>query len=87
MFAYSSRVLVPIPESPIVAVTALFIMSLFDRSSVGLAMDLDEQEAPLARLIRAWTNERHSPDLLVFQGDLLDGLLQKLHEQVCAATR
>ncbi|KAG8905680.1 GINS complex subunit, partial [Tulasnella sp. 403] len=41
----------------------------------------DDDETPVEQLTRAWTNERHSPDLLLFKGELLDGLLQKLHEQ------
>lgn len=49
----------------------------------GMVNEADEiEESQVARLIRAWTDERHSPDLLRFQGDLLDGLLQKIHEQV-----
>lgn len=51
-----------------------------DQALAQLATDIPE--TPIARLIRAWTDERHAPDLLVFQGDLLDGLLQRLHEQV-----
>ncbi|KAG8945853.1 GINS complex subunit [Tulasnella sp. 424] len=42
---------------------------------------VDTDEDPIARLIRAWLDERHAPDLLVFQAALIDDLMQKLHEQ------
>ncbi|KAG8935277.1 GINS complex subunit [Tulasnella sp. 417] len=42
---------------------------------------LDTDENPIARLIRAWLDERHAPDMLVFQASLIDNLMQKLHEQ------
>ncbi|KAG8936778.1 GINS complex subunit [Tulasnella sp. 418] len=42
---------------------------------------VDESESNVTRLIRAWTDERNSPDLLIFRGELLDDLLQKLHQQ------
>jgi len=57
-----------------------------DEDDSGNAMDrgidIDDNETPVARLIRVWRDERHSPDILRFQGDLLDSLLEKLHEQV-----
>lgn len=39
-------------------------------------------ETPLEQLIRHWTNERHAPDLLAAQEDLLTNLLDHLRRQV-----
>ncbi|KAF9467649.1 hypothetical protein BDZ94DRAFT_1305272 [Collybia nuda] len=38
-------------------------------------------ETPLEQLIRHWTNERHAPDLLAAQEDLLANLLDHLRRQ------
>lgn len=45
---------------------------------------VDEQveETQLQRLIRHWTNERHAPDLLPGQEDLLGSLLDHIRRQV-----
>lgn len=45
----------------------------------GLAVT---NETPLEQLIRHWTNERHAPDLLAAQEDLLANLLDHLRRQV-----
>lgn len=49
------------------------------------------EETQLQRLIRHWTNERHAPDVLPGQEDLLGGLLDHIRRQVrsaaCLATR
>lgn len=42
-------------------------------------------ETPLEQLIRHWTNERHAPDLLAAQEELLANLLDHLRRQVCTA--
>lgn len=39
-------------------------------------------ENPLKILTRHWMNERNSPDILVFQGALLERILENLHQQV-----
>jgi hypothetical protein len=39
-------------------------------------------ENPLDALTRHWMNERNAPDILVFQGDILESLLDTLHQQV-----
>lgn len=45
--------------------------------------DLDDaQELPLQKLIRHWMNERHAPDLLPIQAELLAGILDHVHKQV-----
>ncbi|KAG8999958.1 GINS complex subunit, partial [Tulasnella sp. JGI-2019a] len=61
-------------------------MDIDDDQAQEIQLAIDIPETPIARLIRAWTDERHAPDLLVFQGDLLDGLLQRLHEQAVMVT-
>ncbi|KAF9650995.1 GINS complex, Sld5 component [Thelephora ganbajun] len=44
--------------------------------------DLDDtQELPLQRLIRHWMNERHAPDILPIQAELLAGILDHIHKQ------
>ena len=46
--------------------------------------DLDDaQELPLQKLIRYWMNERHAPDILPIQAELLAGILDHIHKQVC----
>lgn len=45
--------------------------------------DLDDaQELPLQKLIRYWMNERHAPDILPIQAELLAGILDHIHKQV-----
>lgn len=45
--------------------------------------DLDDaQELPLQKLIRHWMNERHAPDILPIQAELLAGILDHIHKQV-----
>jgi hypothetical protein len=52
-------------------------------SSSGMFDDGDElEDTPLQQLIRHWMNERHSPDILPAQEDLLAGLLDHLRLQV-----
>ncbi|KAF8840127.1 GINS complex, Sld5 component [Paxillus ammoniavirescens] len=41
----------------------------------------DEQETPLQQLIRYWTNERHAPDILPTEEDLLSRLLDHIRSQ------
>jgi len=41
-----------------------------------------EEETPLQQLIRHWTNERHAPDILPAQEDLLMSVLDHIHRQV-----
>ncbi|KAI0051299.1 GINS complex, Sld5 component [Auriscalpium vulgare] len=40
-----------------------------------------EPETPLQQLIRHWMNERHAPDILPWQGEVLDGLLNHINRQ------
>lgn len=40
------------------------------------------EETQLQRLIRHWMNERHAPDILPGQEDLLGGLLDHIRRQV-----
>lgn len=42
----------------------------------------EEEETPLQQLIRHWMNERHSPDILPNEGELLAGLLDHIRSQV-----
>ena len=45
--------------------------------------DLDDtQELPLQKLIRCWMNERHAPEILPIQAELLAGILDHIHKQV-----
>ena len=47
----------------------------------------DAQELPLQKLIRCWMNERHAPDILPIQAELLAGILDHIHKQVrCLST-
>ena len=41
-----------------------------------------EEETPLQQLIRHWTNERHAPDILPAQEDLLMSVLDHIRRQV-----
>lgn len=46
----------------------------------------DEQEdndTPLSQLTRHWMNERHAPDILPAQEELLSSLLDHIRRQVC----
>jgi len=42
----------------------------------------EEEETPLQQLIRHWMNERHAPDILSNEGELLAGLLDHIRSQV-----
>jgi hypothetical protein len=42
----------------------------------------DQEEMPLQKLIRHWINERHAPDILPIQGELLGDLLDHIRKQV-----
>ena len=42
----------------------------------------EEPETPLEQVIRHWVNERHAPDILPAQEELLSGLLNHLRQQV-----
>lgn len=41
----------------------------------------EEPETPLQQLIRRWVNERHSPDVLPTEEDLLSRLLDHIRSQ------
>jgi|SRR6267154_2744595 len=42
----------------------------------------EEGEIPLQQLTRHWMNERHAPDILPNEGELLAGLLDHIRSQV-----
>jgi hypothetical protein len=42
----------------------------------------DADETPLQQLIQHWMNERHAPDILITQDDLLAKLLDHIRKQV-----
>ena len=42
----------------------------------------ESQGTPLEQLARHWMNERHAPDILIAQEDLLTNLLDHLRRQV-----
>jgi len=44
-------------------------------------------ETPLEQLTRHWLNERHAPDILPAQEELLSGILDHLRRQVCGPSR
>lgn len=46
----------------------------------------EEPETPLQQLIRRWVNERHSPDVLPTEEDLLSRLLDHIRSQVGQGT-
>jgi len=41
----------------------------------------DQEEMPLQKLIRHWINERHAPDIMPMQAELLSGLLDHIRKQ------
>jgi GINS complex subunit 4 len=45
-----------------------------------------EEETPFEKLIRHWMNERHAPDILPAQEDLLSSILDHLRRQVCSVS-
>lgn len=47
----------------------------------------DQEEMPLQKLIRHWINERHAPDILPIQAELLGGLLDHIRKQVREISR
>lgn len=47
----------------------------------------DQEEMPLQKLIRHWINERHAPDILPIQAELLGGLLDHIRKQVREKSR
>jgi hypothetical protein len=56
--------------------------SLLDRLANDTVADgIDEDETALGQLIRHWQNERHAPDILPTQDDLLVGLLDHIRKQ------
>ena len=48
----------------------------------ALFVQPEEPDTPLEQLMRHWTNERHAPDILPAQEDLLANLLDHLRRQV-----
>ncbi|KAH7107140.1 hypothetical protein BKA62DRAFT_686093 [Auriculariales sp. MPI-PUGE-AT-0066] len=44
-------------------------------------MDLDQDGGIVIQLIRHWLNERHAPDILPFQGELVEHALQLINDQ------
>lgn len=57
--------------------------SLGDPSRFGDADDgLDESEPLLQKLTRYWVDERNSPEILEWQGLVVDEVLNRLHAQV-----
>ena len=48
----------------------------------ALPLQPAEEETPLQQLIRHWTNERHAPDILPAQEDLLMSVLDHIRRQV-----
>lgn len=52
-----------------------------------MALDLgDGEETPLEQLTRHWLNERHSPEILEVQNELLAKLLDHVRRQVLSAS-
>jgi len=49
---------------------------------VDIFPEEESQGTPLEQLTRHWMNERHAPDILVAQEDLLTNLLDHLRRQV-----
>jgi hypothetical protein len=48
---------------------------------------LDKDEALLQKLTRYWINERNSPEILAWQGIVVEAVLDRLHAQVRLAQR
>lgn len=51
-----------------------------------LEFEEEEDETALAKLMRSWLNERHSPDLLVGEETVVGRLLDHVRKQVCSKT-
>ena len=49
---------------------------------IDIVPEEESQGTPLERLTRHWMNERHAPDILAAQEDLLTNLLDHLRRQV-----
>jgi len=48
----------------------------------GRPLHKGDEETPLQQLIRHWMNERHAPDILPAQEELLSSLLDHIRRQV-----
>ena len=42
----------------------------------------EEEETDVQKLLRAWTNERHAPDVLPTKDELLGSILDEIRRQV-----
>ena len=56
-------------------------MEIGARAREGV-LQREEEENDVQKLLRAWRNERHAPDILPAQEGLLTGLLDHLRVQV-----
>lgn len=54
--------------------------SLEDPEIEGL-FDMEKDRTIVTQLLRNWMDERHAPDILPFQGAIVEEALQKLSEQ------
>ena len=57
-----------------------------DPDQDSFLLQVDANESPLQQLIRHWINERHAPDILPAQEQLLAGLLDHIRKQVTSKT-
>ena len=57
-------------------------MAVEDRDRPEVNEEEEPQGTPLEQLTRHWMNERHAPDILIAQEDLLTNLLDHLRRQV-----
>lgn len=73
-------------SGPNITRTSAFGSDLPSFASTGIELELEdneENETKVKQLMRVWMNERLSPDLLPWQGELVEQILTRLQEQVC----
>jgi GINS complex subunit 4 len=55
---------------------------MFPHDELTLPEEEERTETPLQQLIRYWMNERHAPDILPVQEELLARMLNHIRKQV-----
>lgn len=61
-------------------------VSVFTHTVAPVVEEQEEDDTPLSQLCRHWMNERHAPDILPAQEDLLSSLLDHIRRQVIIFT-
>lgn len=57
-----------------------------DEDALGMMLDREDEEMDdMKRMCRAWVRERGTIDIMAWEGDLIDGLMDKLEQQASLA--